>query len=102
VKGFFDPSVEFGLQFEQIGVVAAETGAKRMMPCPRPARAAARSQIAQAGQAATHHPAVSAVPTPANPEPAASDDRTDKPADKTGRQIRRRREVVRLDRFRKK
>ena len=28
VKGFFDPSVEFGLQFEQIGAAPAEAGAQ--------------------------------------------------------------------------
>src|SRR6202051_3345033 len=36
VKGFFDPSVEFGLQFEQIDVAAAETGAKpEALPAPK-------------------------------------------------------------------
>ena len=37
VKGFFDPSVEFGLQFEQIGAEAAEAGAKPdALPAPKP------------------------------------------------------------------
>ena len=74
VKGFFDPSVQFGLQFEEIGDAAAAGEAPSMAAVPAPANA---------------------VPAPADPDPAkASADDTDKPSGGG--------EVVRLDRFRKK
>jgi hypothetical protein len=98
VKGFFDPSVEFGLQFEQVGVTAAEAGAKpEALPAPKKSGDEAANAPVQVKPRRTT-PAVPAVPTPANPETAASDDQTEKPLDKSvggG-------EVVRLDRFRKK
>jgi uncharacterized protein len=89
VKGFFDPSVQFGLQFEEV----AEPGAKESQP--------AEQSVAGKEHDATPPPepqpqAAMAVPLPANPEPAetASDSDPDKPAGGG--------EVVRLDRFRKK
>jgi hypothetical protein len=91
VKGFFDPSVQFGLQFEEIGDAANET---------EDADAPARKDRDVARPPAEHKavtPSMAAVPTPANPEPEpakASPEDTDKPAGGG--------EVVRLDRFRKK
>jgi uncharacterized protein len=85
VKGFFDPSVQFGLQFEEIGAAADEAEDAK-----DPA-GAARPPAEHKGVA----PSVAAVPTPANPDPVqVPADDTDKP---TGGG-----EVVRLDRFRKK
>jgi hypothetical protein len=89
VKGFFDPSVQFGLQFEETaeggGEVAGESaaaGSDRGAPAPP----------AEHNGAA---PAVTAVPTPANLEPAKTP--AEEPAQPAGGG-----EVVRLDRFRKK
>jgi hypothetical protein len=107
VKGFFDPSVEFGLQFEQTGGTGAEAGAKPDKPDAKPEVLPAPKKRGEPAPAATQAkprrttPAVPAVPAPANPEAAAASDQTgktpDKPADKSGGG-----EVVRLDRFRKK
>ena len=82
VKGFFDPSVQFGLQFEEIAETsgeAQEAGAadKDRTPAPPEHEEAA--------------PAALAVPAPANP------DSGEQPAKPEGSA-----EVVRLDRFRKK
>jgi hypothetical protein len=89
VKGFFDPSVQFGLQFEEIGDDAGEA---------EDANAPARKDRGAARPPAEHKgvtPSMVAVPTPANPDPAkASAEDTDKPSGGG--------EVVRLDRFRKK
>jgi uncharacterized protein len=82
VKGFFDPSVQFGLQFETIDAgAAAET---------------ADEQSADDQRATT--PLSKTLPAPANPESGiklveATPDKPD--SEKMG-------EVVRLDRFRKK
>jgi uncharacterized protein len=84
VKGFFDPSVQFGLQFEEITETredAQEGGAAGKDRAPAPL-AAEHKEVA---------PAALAVPTPANPEPG---DEPPKPAGGA--------DVVRLDRFRKK
>ena len=96
VKGFFDPSVQFGLQFEEIGD-AAVAGEDANAPA-RKDRGAAHPPAEHKGvtpsMAAVPAPA-NAVPAPANPDPAkASADDTDKPSGGG--------EVVRLDRFRKK
>ena len=84
INGFFDPSVQFGLQFEQVGegqdnVSPAATieppksvEPKKKVPAPRP------------------QASVPSVPPPANVEPA-------EPPKAAGGA-----EVVRLDRFRKK
>jgi hypothetical protein len=90
VKGFFDPSVQFGLQFDTATEAAA------------PAAAAKRGEKAR--PPAEQEPARAAPTAPAGPVPAASnpspdeptDDSPDKPEPPTGG------EVVRLDRFRKK
>jgi uncharacterized protein len=105
IKGFFDPSVQFGLQFQEIGETAADTqeGEAEGDTAPdkdlKPARPPAQHKGSR--------PAGSKLPTPANPEPAAPeptansetaktppDEKADKPASGG--------EVVRLDRFRKK
>jgi hypothetical protein len=98
VKGFFDPSVEFGLQFEQVGLAPAATDAKQDA-LPEPQKSADRpvGVPAQVKPRRTT-PAVPAVPTPANPETEASGQPTETPADKSTSGG----EVVRLDRFRKK
>jgi hypothetical protein len=112
IKGFFDPSVQFGLQFEEIGDAAGGTQGEKEsdktgdkdsgLKLAGKGRAAARPPAEHKGAP----PAVAKVPTPANPEPAApeptnpevtkssSDENPDKPAGGG--------EVVRLDRFRKK
>ncbi|MGZ3295061.1 MAG: SspB family protein [Xanthobacteraceae bacterium] len=87
VKGFFDPSVQFGLQFEEIGDAAADSA---------DGEASARKDPAAARPPAEHKgvaPSVAAVPVPANPDPAQTEG-PDKPSGGG--------EVVRLDRFRKK
>src|SRR5205085_2652314 len=83
IKGFFDPSVQFGLQFEEM--TAQEENARS----PEQDGAAATAPVPKA----TNSPALAPVPASANPEPANSEQKTP-PA--TGA------EVVRLDRFRKK
>jgi hypothetical protein len=82
IKGFFDPSVQFGLQFEPAS--AAQAAPADADPATTPAKARVE-------------PAPPAMPVPANPPaaaPAPSGDEPDK-APAGG-------EVVRLDRFRKK
>jgi hypothetical protein len=81
IKSFFDPSVQFGLQFEVIGEQASEPA-----PSDTP-REKARPPAAQPSRAQSNAPA---VPAPANPLAAPPD----KPEGGG--------EVVRLDRFRKK
>ncbi len=93
VKGFFDPSVQFGLQFETIETNAA-TQADATGGSERPAEI----QRVTAPLAKADH-ASGSLPAPANPEaglklvePASDTPNTGKPSG----------EVVRLDRFRKK
>ena len=90
IKAFVDPSVEFGLQFQELGEPAEETAADAGASAEtdrsaKPARPPAEHKHARTAPALTAGPA--AVNT------AASDD-TDKPSGGG--------EVVRLDRFRKK
>jgi uncharacterized protein len=107
VRGFYGPSVEFGLQFEQIaaapaGAAPAEAGSQpESLPAPKKSGAEpANSPMRLKPRRTT--PAVPAALAPANPEPAASAEQTAKtpeePADKSAGGG----EVVRLDRFRKK
>ena len=94
IKGFFDPSVQFWLQFQEIG--ENETEDRAPEASEEPAAPVKGSSAKRARPKAEHKaqtpPAIAAVPTPANPEP--SDDKPDKPPGSG--------EVVRLDRFRKK
>ena len=92
VKGFFDPSVQFGLQFETIEVNAANQSNADESETPLD------NQRLTTPLTKTDH-ASGSLPAPANPEaglklvePASDKPNSDKP---TG-------EVVRLDRFRKK
>ena len=94
VKGFFDPSVQFGLQFEEIGAAAADEAEDANDPAGAE-RGAARPPAEHKGVP----PSVAAVPTPANPDPAQ--DSAQDSADGAGRPAGGG-EVVRLDRFRKK
>jgi hypothetical protein len=74
VKGFFDPSVQFGLQFEEVSTEADAASAQASKPATAPVPVSAASQPAP-----TSAPALDA-----EPKPAAGA------------------EVVSLDRFRKK
>jgi hypothetical protein len=76
IKSFFDPSVQFGLQFE-----------------PADAPEAAAAPLA-AGTPAPANPAPTALPAPAATAPTGNQDEPTKPGEGA--------EVVRLDRFRKK
>jgi hypothetical protein len=102
VKGFYDPSVEFGLQFEQIAVAVAEAGAKPdTAPAPKKGGGEPANAPMQLKPRRTT-PAVPAAPAPANPETAAAEGPTETPpADPTDKSPGGG-EVVRLDRFRKK
>ena len=73
IKSFFDPSVQFGLQFD-------------------PSEAAAEAPAANLPAA----PAPSALTVPSPPSPSPEPEKEDEPAKTEGA------EVVRLDRFRKK
>jgi uncharacterized protein len=90
VKGFFDPSVQFGLQFEEVADGGLEEPGQ---PDPNAAAGSARDATRERNVIA---PAVAAVPVAANAEPAktTTDTQDDKPAGGG--------EVVQLDRFRKK
>jgi len=91
ITGFFDPSVQFGLQFQDIEEGATDTGEAQgaaAETAKAPARAPAEHNSARSGS-----PTV--LPTPANPPPPTPGDDPDKPAGGSA-------EVVRLDRFRKK
>jgi uncharacterized protein len=87
VKGFFDPSVEFGLQFEE----TADSGGEAASD----SATAAGDSGAPAPPAEGTAPAVAVVPAPANLE--SSKTPAEEPAQPAGGG-----EVVRLDRFRKK
>lgn len=80
LKGFFDPSVEFGMQFEVIQDDAEEAAAAAEPPVPVTAKPATPLPVAQAAKG--------------EPAPAAEDGKTDEAA-KTAA-------VVSLDAFRKK
>ena len=84
INGFFDPSVQFGLQFEEV-----TEGEERPTPANVQEPVAAKNQ--KKGM-----PGASAVPAVTTDKPlAAKRDKPEKPVNGGG-------EVVRLDRFRKK
>jgi hypothetical protein len=102
VKRFVDPSVPFDLQFAQIELAATEAGAKPdALPAPKKSGGGPADPPMQIKPRRTT-PTVPAVPTPANPETAASDGQTEKPPEKPTDKSTGGGEVVRLDRFRKK
>jgi hypothetical protein len=89
INGFFDPSVEFGLQFEEV-----IEGEERPAPANVQEPLAANNKKKRAAPAAA--PAITGTETPArSPASAAKREKSEKPAAGGG-------EVVRLDRFRKK
>lgn len=94
IKGFFDPSVQFGLQFQTAEAhAAAEHGSAEPAQQSAPSSKQPRPERARAPQSPAPVPKQSA-PTAAEPH---SESTAEKPDDApTGA------EVVRLDRFRKK
>jgi uncharacterized protein len=87
VKGFFDPSVQFGLQFEEAAEAAGEH---------QPEQSAAGASNAPPVQHKAIAPAVAAVPV--EPDPEAERTTAQGEADNSAAGG----EVVQLDRFRKK
>jgi uncharacterized protein len=100
IKGFADPSVQFGLQFEELTASPNEGGAKaesaaEPQAAPPPKRPAGKART----EARAPRGSVPSVATPAPPQAAASSAAPTpppQPPNKSGA------EVVRLDRFRKK
>ncbi len=100
INGFFDPSVQFGLQFENVAEAQAQERSKPANPPDNSLEKSADKPLKKkrpllAGAA----PAKTEMPPPASPLPAAVQTKpvikSEKPASGGG-------EVVRLDRFRKK
>ncbi len=87
IKGFFDPSVQFGLQFQQ------DAGAEESSQPQEDTAAGSESTRAAPEQKAVA-PAIAAMPVVANPEP--------KPTPQAEPENPASGEVVQLDRFRKK
>jgi hypothetical protein len=101
IKGFFDPSVQFGLQFEEVGDTEAQPVAGNALKeaakdggkeGPKPAAPAVKKKAPSA--APLPPKAAAPAPAPAASEAAGKPDDPDKPSGGA--------EVVRLDRFRKK
>ena len=91
INGFFDPSVQFGLQFEEV-----IEGEERPAPANVQEPLAATNKKKRLPAAPAAAPATIGPETPARPPaPAAKREKSEKPAAGGG-------EVVRLDRFRKK
>jgi|SRR5689334_11300985 hypothetical protein len=93
INGFFDPSVQFGLQFEEV-----TEGEERPAPANvQEPPAANKKKRLPAAPAATAVPAEAAPPTrpPVSAVKREKTDKPEKPVNGSG-------EVVRLDRFRKK
>jgi uncharacterized protein len=119
IKGFFDPSVQFGLQFEEIDETATQRdkgdkgdgGEEGEEPedestLPGAHRGSRRPRAAHEARAPF---ALPAVPAPANPEFTAAERANDEEANSEtalpAEEVRKPQsgaEVVRLDRFRKK
>jgi hypothetical protein len=94
IKGFFDPAVQFGLQFQEVTEAANEEGQDLVEAPVGSGRPTQQAMIPERPQGTS---ALPLVPEPANPLPtAASDKQMPAPKPETGA------EVVRLDRFRKK
>ena len=91
INGFFDPSVQFGLQFEEV-----IEGEERPAPANVQEPLAATNKKKRLPAAPAAAPATTGTETSARPPaPAAKREKSEKPAPGGG-------EVVRLDRFRKK
>ena len=80
IKGFFDPSVQFGLQFEEIG----EAGTQGEEPEDASALPAADRSVKRPPAEHRAHPpaALPAIPVAANPEPANPEPANPEPATK--------------------
>ena len=91
INGFYDPSVQFGLQFEEV-----IEGEERPAPANVQEPLAATNKKKRLPAAPAAAPATTGTETSARPPaPAAKREKSEKPAAGGG-------EVVRLDRFRKK
>jgi hypothetical protein len=90
MKGFFDPSVQFGVQFERIAEPAGDSSQERASASEKPG---AGRQPAEQKRAS---PVLAPVPAPTNSADASG------PAEAEGKAPAGGGEVVRLDRFRKK
>jgi uncharacterized protein len=107
IKGFLDPSVEFGLRFQEVGDNAEEgkekdpaKGQKDGQQDGEKARGPARPPAEhKAGRTA---PTLAAVPTPGNSDQADAGSVDNPPPDAGPDKPAGGGEVVRLDRFRKK
>jgi hypothetical protein len=95
IKGFFDPSVQFALQFEvavkEAGEPVAEPSPAATPPVAQPSAAARRGARTKSAKVPAPQPV--AEPSDAADKPAEPDPGPDRPSGA---------EVVRLDRFRKK
>jgi uncharacterized protein len=108
IKAFLDPSVEFGLRFQEGDDSAGEgqEGHPANQQDGREARAPAGKDRGDARPPAEHKagrpaPTLAAVPAPASSEPAGAKS-DDNPTPEEGPEKPGGGEVVRLDRFRKK
>jgi hypothetical protein len=91
IKRFFDPSVQFGLQFETMAVTD-DTGAAEVAPVAAEGEKTKPKPLPDAKES---HDAAPAAATQAKPDEPSSDSDTPRKPDGGA-------EVVRLDRFRKK
>ena len=99
IKGFFDPSVQFGLQFETAEEKsAANSGAPAVAKTDaKPAPVSAKDATKEAEKAASKDSKESALPADAASADNSASDKPDDPKPTQGGA-----EVVRLDKFRKK
>ena len=99
VKGFFDPSVQFGLQFEEMAATTQEThdvaDAKKEAE-PSKGREGEKHGKREPAEHKQPPPVLAPVPVPANPQQPVATTPAPEPDKGAGG------EVVRLDRFRKK
>jgi uncharacterized protein len=90
INGFFDPSVQFGLQFEEV-----TEGEERPAPANVQEPVSTNSKKKRQPASAPASPAAAEPAPPRQPAAAAKREKPEKPVNGGG-------EVVRLDRFRKK
>jgi len=90
INGFFDPSVQFGLQFEEV-----TEGEERPAPANVQEPVSTNSKKKRQPAGAPASPAAAEPAPPRQPAAAAKREKPEKPVNGGG-------EVVRLDRFRKK
>ncbi len=100
INGFFDPSVQFGLQFENVSEGQAQRQSKPANPLDNSLeKSPEKPPKKKRPSLTTAAPAKTEMPPPASPLPAAAET---KPATKPEKPASGGGEVVRLDRFRKK